>query len=448
MKLKPINLDQLAKIRDGSGHSCYGPSGSAMYLNCVGSLIPNLLANDVAGIDAAWGTVAHGVTELWGKTGKRPDHLVGTNEWVEAGDWGYLIDIDDVMLDFCQMCIDWVDFLPGEKFWERRVDFSRLTPIPRQSGTADFIAIDRKKKRMVVTDWKFGKAHQIFAEGNTQGMLYALGALFEFDAAFDGFYDIQEIEIRIAQPRLDHFDVWIISRDDLLEWSAWAKERMALAWTINAPRTAGAKQCEFCRVKATCAANAKLNIEMTEGIFTDTTEPVDADDMLAFQDRVDDLNFEVNPTDVGTLSTSQLASMSVFRSMAERWWKSLDVELLRRAKVGEDMSKHGLKIVESRSFRVFNDDKVAVRHIVALGVPRSDVVTEKVATPAQAEKLLRKAGHKHKDIPSLLVDLISKPPGKPTLAPLSDKRAAIVDLSEAVFGDTTNPEDETQESEY
>lgn len=448
MKPKRINLEQLAKVRDGSGHSCFGPSGSGMWLNCSGSLIPNLLADDVAGIDAAWGTVAHGVTELWGKSGNRPAHLIGTNEFVTAGDWGYLIDIDDTMMDFCQMCVDWVDFLPGLKFWERRVDISRVTPIPNQTGTADFIAIDAKRKHMLVTDWKFGKAHLILAEMNTQGMLYALGALYEFDKRFDGTYDIQEIEIRIAQPRLDHFDTWTISADELLEWAEWAKERMALAWTLDAPRTAGAKQCEFCRVKASCAANAKLNIEMTEGIFSDTTEPVDADDMGAFKSRVDDLDFDIEPADVGTMSTSQLASMRPFRSMAERWWKSLDLELFRRAQSGEDMSKHGLKIVEGRTFRAFNNDDVAARHIVALGVPYDDVVVRKMVRPAQAEKLLRKAGHTHKEIPSLLVDLISRPPGKPTIAPLSDKRAAIVDLSEAIFGDTTNPETETDESEY
>lgn len=448
MKLRPINLNQLAKIRDDTGHSIFGPSGSGLFLNCPGGLIPNLLADDVAGIDAAWGTVAHGVTEQWGITGKRPSHLVGTNEFVTAGDWGYLIDIDDVMLDYCQMCIDWVEFFPGLIFWERRVDFSRLTPIPRQTGTADFIAIDAAGRRMVIVDWKFGKNHQVFAEWNSQGMLYALGALFEFDQEYDGEYDIQEIEIRIAQPRLDHFDIWIISREDLLEWAAWAKDRMALAWTLDAPRTAGAKQCEFCRVKASCAANAKLNIEMTEGIFGDTTEPVDAETMQEFKDRVDDLDFDIAPVEAGTLTTSQLAAMRPFRSMAERWWKSLDLELFRRAQAGENMKVHGLKIVESRSFRVFSDNDAAAHKLESLGVPHKAIFTEKMATPAQAEKLLRKAGHKHKDIPSLLGGLISKPPGKPTLAPLADKRAAIVDLSEAVFGDTTNPETETEESEY
>jgi hypothetical protein len=399
----------------------------------LGSLIPNLLADDVGGPDAAYGTVAHSVTETWLKTGKRPDHLVGTCEFIEAGEWGYLVEIDDVMLNYCQMCVDWVDLLPGEHYYECRVDISRITPIPRQRGTADFIAID--KRRMVVADWKFGKNHLILAERNFQGMLYALGALYEHDAAFDGSFDIQEIEIRIAQPRLDHFDTWVVSRTELLQFADWAKERMALAWDLNAPRTAGAKQCEFCRVKASCAANAKLNVEMTEGIFENLDGPVAVEEMQAFRDRVDDLNFDVSPIDAGTLNTSQIASMLPFRSMAERWWKSLEGELARRANDGEDITKYGWKFVEGRVHRVFMNENEALVKVVSLGVPRDKVVTEKVATPAQCEKLLRVAGHKSKDIPSLLKGLIHKPPGKPTLAPLGDKRPALVDLSEASFDD-------------
>lgn len=444
MKLKPINLDQLAKQRLDGAHSIFGPSGSAMWLNCLGSLIPNLLADDVAGEDAAYGTVAHGVTETWLKDGKRPDHLIGTNEFVESGEWGYLIDIDEVMLDYCQMCVDWVELLPGKHFYERRVDFSRLTPIPRQTGTADFIAIDQN--RMVVADWKFGKGVMVYAERNTQGMLYALGALFEFDKAYGkGDYDIREIEIRIAQPRLDHFDVWVISRDDLLEFAGWAKARMAMAWTLNAPRTAGAKQCEFCRVKASCSANAKFNVEITEGIFTDTTVPVDAVVMDDFKERVDDLDFNIEPIEAGTLNTSQLITMLPFRSMAEKWWESIENELLRRALAGEDIGTHGMKIVEGRSRRVFNNEQAAVKHVVKLGVPEDKMILKKVASPSQTEDLLLKAGYKRKELASLLGSLVSKPPGKPTIVRVSDKRPAIVDLSEAVFGDTTNPETEEME---
>jgi hypothetical protein len=442
MKLKPVNLEELAMIRDGSGHSVFSPSSSSMWLECSGSLVPNLLAKDVSGPDAAYGTVAHGVTETWLKTGKRPDHLVDTLEFVESGEWGYMIEIDDKMLNYCQMCVDWVALLPGTHYFERRVDFSRITPIPRQRGTADFIAIDRR--RMVVADWKFGTNHIIYAELNTQGMLYALGALYEFDKEFDGEHDIQEIEIRIAQPRLDHFDSWVISRAELLRFSYWAQQQMDLAWSLDAPRKPGVKQCQFCRVMASCAANAKLQAELTEGVFENLDTPTPVPVIKAFQDRVDDLDFGIAPVDVFTLTTSQITSMLTYRTMANRWWESLDAELARRANDGENIEQYGWKFVEGRSRRVFIDDTEAVSNIVSLGVPYDSLVTQKVASPAQCEKLLRIAGHKSRDIPSLLEGLTYKPPGRPTLAPLKDKRPALVDLTEASF-ENLDPVNEDEE---
>ena len=53
-----------------------------------------------------------------------------------------------------------------------------------------------------------------------------------------------------------------------------------------------------------------------------------------------------------------------------------------------------------------------------------DVFTKKLITAPQAEKLL---GKKDK---SIIADLIIKPEGKPTLAPESDKRPAIGDVSD------------------
>lgn len=435
-----INLEDLRKIRDGSGHSVFGPSGSSMYLNCPGSLIPNLLAPDDGNADAAYGTVAHGVTELWLRTGKRPDHLIGTAEFVEGGEWGYLVWIDEEMLSYAEMCIDWVDFLSGDRFIERRVDFSRITPIPKQTGTADLIV--HQGNRLIVADWKFGKGVQVFAERNTQGMLYALGALWEFDPAGE----IREIEIRIGQPRLDHFDEWVVSRDDLLEFAGWAKARMALAWQINAPRIPGPKQCQFCKVRSTCAAYAKFEVEMTEGAFENLEEPIGVEAMREFKGRLEDdlFEFRMDVIEAGTLTTNHLCRLRPFRTTAEKWWKGIDEELMRRVKLGEDLSAHGYKLVEGRSNRVFEDPEKAIEHLETLGVPRDATIERKFVSPSGAERLLRKAGHRNKDIPNLLEGLTRKPPGKPTIVPVSDKRPPIADLSGVAFDDLESTTDDEE----
>jgi hypothetical protein len=440
---RPISLEQLRTIRDGSGHSIYGPSGSGMWLNCPGSLLPNLLAKDDGNEDSAYGTVAHGVTELWGKTCKRPMHLVGKNEFVEAGEWGFLVWIDEEMLDYAQMCIEWVDWIEGDKLWERRVDFSRITPIPNQTGTADLIIVQLEQRRILVVDWKFGKGVKVFAEHNTQGMLYALGALWEMEAKYGVRFDI--IEIRIGQPRLDHFDEWELTRDDLIEFAGWAKARMALAWQLDAPRVAGVKQCEFCKVKASCAANAKLNIELTEGVFEnlENPHPVSAEQMQEFKDRIDhELHMEA--IEAATLTTEQLAKLLPFRRLADKWWKTIDIELMKRSVAGEDLTPLQWKIVEARSRRKFKDKTEAVQNLEDLGVPPWQSIKEELVSPAEAERLLIKAGHRKKDLPSLLEGLTYKPPGKPTLARLTDKRPVMADITEGVFD---NLETETTEDE-
>jgi len=444
MKIRPINLDQLRRVRDGSGHSIFGPSGSGMFLHCSGSLIPNLLEVDNGNEDSAYGTVAHGVTELWGKTGIRPDHLIGTNEFVEAGEWGHLVWIDEAMLDYAQMCIDWVDWIEGEKFWERSVDFSRITPIPNQRGTADLII--RDAERLYVIDWKFGKGVKVYAERNTQAMLYALGALWEFDPK--GV--IQEVEIRIAQPRLDHFDTWVVSRDELMEFAGWAKARMALAWQLDAPRVAGVKQCEFCKVKTSCAANAKLNVELTEGVFEnlENPHPVSVDEMQAFKDRINDDfdELKIISPEAATLSSVELAKLLPFRRLADKWWKTIDLELMKRAVAGEDLAPLDWKIVESRSRRRFRSKVEAISYLEELGVPRESSAPETLVSPAEAERLLIKAGHRRKELPNLLEGVTMKPRGKPTLARLADKRPAMGDLTEGVFDDLEN--ETTEEEDY
>lgn len=431
MKQRPINLEELRLKRDGGAHSIFGPSGSAMYLNCAGSLVANLLAPDDAGIDAAYGTVGHEVTEQWLKAGVAPRDRIGERVFVEAGEWGHWITIDEEMLGYAEQCVDWVEWLPGEHHIEQRVDFSRITPIPNQTGTADFIAIDGDT--MYVVDWKFGKGVMVHAEFNTQLMLYALGALWKFDTESK----ITKIVIRIGQPRLDHFDEWETDRDTLLMFAGEAKVKMAQAWAINAPRRPGDKQCRFCRVRGSCTARAKYEVEMMEGVFPDLDAAVTTEAMSEFRERMnDDLDtFDIDPIDVATLTTQELALLHQQKRAADRWWKAIDVEMMKRTKHGENLEKAGFKIVEGRANRVFDNHDRVVQHLLFLGLHEEQIIETSVVSPAKAEELLKKAGYRPKLIPSLLEGYTKKPPGKPTIVPLSDKREPIGDLSEGVFDD-------------
>jgi hypothetical protein len=436
----PITLEQLRLKLDGGAHSIFGPSGSGMYLNCAGSLVPNLLAPDDAGIEAAYGVVGHEVVEQWLLNGAAPRDRIGERVFVPSGEWGFHITIDEEMLGYAAECVDWVEWLPGTHFVEQRVDFSRITPIPNQTGTADFIAID--EDTIYVVDWKMGTGVKVFAEYNTQAMLYALGSLWKFDPE----NKVKKVIIRIGQPRLGHFDEWETDRDTLMMFAGEAKVKMAAAWRLDAPRTPGEKQCRFCRVRTDCAALAKYEVELTDGVFDNLDEPIALDDMAEFHERLaDDLDtFKLDPVDVTRLSLGELAQLHQQRRTAERWWNAVDVEMMKRTKHGENLQQAGFKIVEGRAIRVFQNDNRAIEHLQFLGLREDQIVESKIISPAKAEELLRKQGYRAKVIPSLLDGYTKKPPGKPTIVPLSDKREAIGDLSEGVFD---NLDHETTEDE-
>jgi hypothetical protein len=136
---KPITLEDVAKLA-ASGHSVFSPSSSKMWLTCSGSLIPNVLSHDSAGEEAAEGTTAHAVAEEWLTSGERPEHLIGTVRRVDGWD----IEITEEMMAYVSDYVDYVEALLADAVefqTETRVDFSNLTPIPDQGGTADNIAI-------------------------------------------------------------------------------------------------------------------------------------------------------------------------------------------------------------------------------------------------------------------------------------------------------------------
>jgi hypothetical protein len=432
-----LNLSALAESLKNGAHSIFSASGSPLWLNCSGGLIANILAKDDSGVDAAEGTVAHGVCELWLRTDKKPKQLVGTRQRVKNGDEWHVIEITDTMLDYCQMYVDACDWIPGEHYIETKVYYDAITPIPNQGGTADHAACSWQK--LTITDFKYGKGHAVHAENNTQALLYALGFFYEFD----WLYDFQEINIRIVQPRMDIFETWTITREFLLEWAEYARVRAHLAWRLDAPRTAGSKQCLFCRVKTDCAANIQMQEDIVTAAFADLFQPIAPEREEALKQRLDDGIF-TKYMEPHRISVENMAFMLKFRPMVERWWKALHNELTRRAING--IVVPGKKLVEGRTHRQFTHIERAVKALDAYGIEREELVKETIESPAEVERLLRKHGvHAAADIEKILKPLVYKPPGKATLVDASDRRPAIVDVSEIAFADLLDENCETDD---
>jgi hypothetical protein len=78
----------------------------------------------------------------------------------------------------------------------------------------------------------------------------------------------------------------------------------------------------------------------------------------------------------------------------------------------------GFKVVEGRSNRKYKDEDAVADAAKANGY--KDIYHQSLITITEMQKLMGK-----KQFEEILGDLIYKPQGKPTLVPISDKRAAV-----------------------
>lgn len=420
-------LDFIARTYHNAAHSVFSPSGSYMWLNCPGSLIPNLLAKDEAGFEAAEGTVAHAIGENWLKTDERPDHLIGTAETVREGSQVFVIEITKDMLDYVQDYVDWCRYLPGDLHVEKRVQFSQLTPIPNQGGTADHFAC--QPGHLIITDLKYGLGVPVYAYRNPQAMLYALGVLYDWD----WLYDFEKITIRIAQPRRDHFDEWETDRETLLEFAERVRVGAKNAWRLNAPLSPSEDACRWCKVKGACPAYLAVADRLADECFDDLDEPVTQGRAA---ELVDDVSFGLFAPEFkapALLSTDNLINIAPYGGVFDTWFKEVGAELERRALDGGEIP--GFKLVESTTHRVFASERQAAELLEKAGVQWFNLYSTKMVSPSQAEDLLRKIGYRRGKAVEYLDAVVAKPPGKPILVPVTDKRPEYVSPADTVFDD-------------
>lgn len=426
----------LAKLANElRGHSLFSPSSSSMWLRCPGSLLANIVAQDEITEDTAYGTVGHGVGEDWLRSGERPDHLVGTVVTVREGQQVFEVEIDAEMLEYVEQYYLWTAPLPGRHFIETRVFFSEVMPIPHQGGRADHVACIPGK--MTITDLKMGIGEPVYAEDNTQGALYALGFFYEWD----WLYDFQEIEIRIAQPRIGIFDSWTITRKQLLEFAEHVRERAAKAWRIDAPRRPSPKACRWCKVQHDCPARVAQMFDLMAGRVDALDREISVEEMLELKRALGDKSFRPSFVEHLRLTPEQIGAIRPFESNAKSWWEKFTRELYRRMMVGERIP--GQKLVMGRAGnRFFTSPSVAYRVGKRLGLSEPDLVKTKPASPAQFEEALRRKGYDKAFAASITAPMVDRAEPSYTVAPVSDRRPEVAPPS--LIGDDgafDSPED-------
>jgi hypothetical protein len=370
-------------------HSERGPSGAPRWINCPGSVEASRGLEDTESEFAAEGTAAHYVADYCFHKNLPASAFIGVT--IRTG--GYSFKVDPEWADAIQDYLDWCDEVPVDvSVSETKVRYERWVP-------GGFGWVDRamfKATRCTIRDLKFGKGVQVWAKENEQLMMQALGMLEEYP--FDG---IEEFELGIAQPRLDHKDTWVISTPDLLKW---AQETIPGALTSKLFKPG--EWCQFCRKRLTCAVRANVGLS---NIFGNLDE-VGGSTPVA-----------VEMTEARRLQILPL--LPVIKSWISDFEKGVIHDLISGRTIG------GYKIVEGRANRKFSDPDAVVKRV------GPDLAFEKkLLSPSKMEKLMGKA-----KVLKLLGDLIDKPPGKPKLAPPDDPRPAMTNVSEAHF---TNIDDE------
>lgn len=261
---------------------------------------------------------------------------------------------------------------------EQKVSFSDY--VPEGFGRCDCLVIGGTG--MHVIDFKYGQGVPVEADGNPQMLLYALGALQHYGI----LYGIQQVSMTVFQPRRDSITTFSRTAEDIVRWGESIRPIAQQAWEGTGQMQAG-DWCSFCRANGRCPAQANA--------FT----------------ALEDFNFAAP----ALLPHEQIAELLTRGRHLADWVSAMEAYALTACLNGEAFP--GWKAVEGTSNRAFTDADAAFAAAKAAGVEEALLYERRPVTLAGLERIMGK-----KLFAETLGTFVHKPPGKPTLAPESDKR--------------------------
>ncbi len=384
-----------------STHARLSPSGSAGWMNCA------QWTNDGAGSRfALYGTLGHEVAAAVLSTEADQNSFLGLtldgDEWADPVGDQVRVDVD--LLDLVDAYVDYIRGFEHthDRLVEVAVPIGFMTGEAGAKGTADCLLLARDGSELAVVDFKTGRGEVVEAERNSQLMMYAWGALEHLHAI--GRPCVPEsVRLVIVQPRVGPPSEWTCTVADLL---AFAEEvRDAAKRHGNGEATPGEKQCRWCSRKATCAELAR-SVQVAIGAqFEDLT----TEDKSRRDELVEHL---AQQADIATALSAV--------DLIENWCAAIRTEAERRLHNG--IGVQGWKLVAgkrgARSWSSTSDAEAVLR---GFRLRREQIFEQKLISPATAEKLLRDKPKRWTRVAAL----ITQTDGKPTVAPIHDKRPAI-----------------------
>lgn len=359
-----------------SKHAILSASGAHRWLNCTPSARLELEFDDNSGEAAAEGTAAHALSEhklrkALKMRSKKPVSPYDSDEMDNYTD-GYVEFVLEVIEQAKQACRDPLILI------EQRLDFSKY--VPEGFGTGDCLII--ADGTLHIIDFKYGQGVLVSAEDNPQMKLYALGAL----DLFDGIYDIEMVSMTIYQPRRENVSTSTVSKESLYQWAEEVlKPKAELAFNGDGNYCPG-EWCQFCRAAVKCRARAEAKMKLAT--FEFALPPLLSDEEIA-----DILS------SIGDLTN----------------WANEIIAYATDAAVNHGKKWPGFKVVEGRSNRKYKDEEAVAE--AAKNAGYRDIYKQSLITITEMEKLMGKSKFNE-----VLGGLVIKPPGKPTLVPVSDKR--------------------------
>ena len=362
-----------------SEHAILSASSSHRWLNCTPSARLELEFEDMTSEAAAEGTAAHALAEYKLKRAlkqraKKPISEYDCEDMDKHTD-DYVTFVLEKYEEAKQHCKD------PEILIEQRLDFSDY--VPDGFGTGDTVIL--ADKTLYIVDFKYGQGVVVDAYQNPQMMLYALGALTQFGM----LYNIEEISMSIFQPRRENVSTWCIKWNELLNWANnFLKPKAEEAYNGTGDYCSG-EWCRFCKAAVKCRARADRHMELAKDDFKQP--PV--------------------------LTDIEIETLLPVLADLTSWANSLIAYAEAKA-INEGKKWAGFKVVAGRSVRRFTDEKAVVKAAENAGY--KDIYKKTLISLTEFEKLMGKAEFKE-----ILGPYVTKPAGKLTLVPDTDKRPEV-----------------------